>query len=149
MDVRDTTIDAVIIKSRTYKEQDKLLTYFSLEQGKGLAIARGACKVSSGLGSIAQSFCRAHLTLTPPRNGVSYISQAMPETSFITLDAGLTAMAYASYILSCIFWMNWDCCQHWMAAASVIAVCLGACFIFRQSRDVCFASPVAGKTRRP
>ena len=98
MDVRYTTIDAVIIKSRTYKEQDKLLTYFSLEQGKGLAIARGACKVSSGLGSIAQSFCRAHLTLTPPRNGVSYISQAMPETSFITLDAGLTAMAYASYI---------------------------------------------------
>ena len=44
MDIRDTTIDAIILKSRDYREQDKLLTYFALETGKGVAIARGAAK---------------------------------------------------------------------------------------------------------
>ena len=44
MDIRDTTIDAIILKARDYKEQDKLLTYFALESGKGVAIARGAAK---------------------------------------------------------------------------------------------------------
>ena len=29
MDIRDTTIDAIILKSRDYREQDKLLTYFA------------------------------------------------------------------------------------------------------------------------
>ena len=45
MCIRDsTTIDAIILKSRDYREQDKLLTYFALETGKGVAIARGAAK---------------------------------------------------------------------------------------------------------
>ncbi|MBQ1501054.1 MAG: DNA repair protein RecO [Firmicutes bacterium] len=97
MDIRDTTIDAIILKARNYKEQDKLLTYFSLEQGKGVAIARGACKPGASLSGVAQPFVRASLTLGPPKGGVSYVTQAMPDTSFITLDSPLGAIAYASY----------------------------------------------------
>lgn len=98
MDIRDITVDAIILKSRPYKEQDKLLTYYALEHGKGVAIARGACKSGSKLSGAAQPFCRVLLTLSPPKNGVSYVSQAMPDTSYITLDAQLSAIAYASYI---------------------------------------------------
>ena len=56
MDIRDTTIDAIILKARDYKEQDKLLTYFALESGKGIAIARGAAKPGGKLRNIAQPF---------------------------------------------------------------------------------------------
>jgi len=98
MDIRDTTIDAIILKSRDYKEQDKLLTYFSLEKGKGAAVARGAAKPGGSLRNIAQPFCRVSLTLSPARNSLSYISQGLPDTSYVSLDASLSAIAYASYI---------------------------------------------------
>lgn len=98
MDLRDQNIDAIILKAKDYKEQDKLLTYFSLENGKGVAVARGAMKPGGSLRNIAQPFCRVSLTLSPPRGGLSYINQGLPESSFISLDAELAAIAYASYI---------------------------------------------------
>ena len=97
MDIRDKTIDAIVLKSKDYKEHDKLLIYYSLEHGKGAAIARGAGKPGGSLRSIAQPFSRVSLTLSPARGGLSYVSQGMPQTSFITLDADLSAIAYASY----------------------------------------------------
>ena len=97
MDIRDTTVDAIILKARDYKEQDKLLTYFSLESGKGVAIARGAAKPGGKLRSIAQPFCRVSLTLSPTKGGVAYVSQGLPQNSFISLDADLSAIAYAAY----------------------------------------------------
>lgn len=98
MDVRDATVDAVILKSRDYKEQDKLITYFALETGKGIAIARGAAKPGGKLRNIAQPFCRVSLTLSAPKGGISFISQGLPQTAFVSVDASLSAIAYASYI---------------------------------------------------
>ena len=98
MDIRDTTIDAIILKSRDYREQDKLLTYFALETGKGVAIARGAAKPGGKLRNIAQPFCRVSLTLSRPKGGVSFISQGLPQSSFVSVDADLSAIVYASYI---------------------------------------------------
>ncbi|NLF80248.1 MAG: DNA repair protein RecO [Clostridia bacterium] len=98
MDLRDQNIDAIILKARDYKEQDKLLTYFSLESGKGVAVARGAMKPGGSLRNIAQPFCRVSLTLSPPRGGIAYINQGLPAASFISLDAKLEAIAYAAYI---------------------------------------------------
>lgn len=98
MDIRDITVDAVVLKARDYKEQDKLLTYFALETGKGVAIARGAAKPSGKLRSIAQPFCRVSLTLSPPKGGVAFVSQGLQQNSFIGVGADLSALAYASYI---------------------------------------------------
>lgn len=98
MDIRDTTIDAIILKARDYKEQDKLLTYFALESGKGVAIARGAAKPGGKLRNIAQPFCRVSLTLSRPKGGVAFVTQGLPQSSFISLGADLSAIVYASYI---------------------------------------------------
>ena len=98
MDIRDKTVDAIILKAKDYKENDKLLIYYSLEHGKGAAIARGAGKPGGSLRSIAQPFSRVSLTLSAAKGGLSYVNQGMPVTSFITLDASLSTIAYASYI---------------------------------------------------
>lgn len=98
MDTRDTTVDAIVLKVRDYKEQDKLLTFFGLQTGKATAIARGAAKPDGSLRAVAQPFCRAKLTLTPPKGGISYISAGQAEGSFISLGADLASIAYAAYI---------------------------------------------------
>ncbi len=98
MDIRDTTVDAVVLKVRDYKECDKLLIYFSLELGKGVAIAKGAAKPGGSLRAAAQPFCRAKLTLSPSKGGVSYLKAAEAETSFVSLNASLSTIAYCSYV---------------------------------------------------
>ncbi|MDO4581786.1 MAG: DNA repair protein RecO [Bacillota bacterium] len=89
--------EAIILRSRDYKDQDKLLTFISAEQGKGLAIARGARKPSGSLRPVTQPYCRARLSLSPPRDGVAFIEQGIALESYVSLDANLAAMTYAAY----------------------------------------------------
>jgi DNA repair protein RecO (recombination protein O) len=98
MDIRDTTVDAIVLKVRDYKEYDKLITYFALESGKALAIARGAARPGGSLRSIAQPFCRCRLTLSLSKGSIAYINSAVPTGSFLSLDADLSGIAYCSYI---------------------------------------------------
>ena len=54
MDTRSRRVQALILKSRDYREQDKLLHVASAEYGVELAIARGARKAGGSLRGLSQ-----------------------------------------------------------------------------------------------
>ena len=97
MDIRDRSVEAIVLKSTAYKEQDRLLTFITPEYGVEKAIARGAAKSTGSLRPIAQPYARVSLLLTP-RRGLSFVSQGEPLETYIRLDSGLKRFTYGAYV---------------------------------------------------
>ena len=82
----------VVINCIDYKEKDKLLTIFSLEEGKITAILKGCKNANAKLKFAFQPFCFAEYTIED--KGV--ISQAELKESFYDL-----ALNYDRYLVGC------------------------------------------------
>ncbi|MDO4540658.1 MAG: DNA repair protein RecO [Syntrophomonadaceae bacterium] len=65
---------AVIIRSRSLRDSDRLVTIFSEDSGKLTAVAKGVSKPKSSLRACVQPFCHSRLQLTRGR-GMDLISQ--------------------------------------------------------------------------
>ncbi len=89
-------LTAIILRSRIYKEHDKLLDIFSLSQGRTTILAKGAAKPNGGLRALAQPFSLAELTLVKGK-GFDILTQGLVTTSFMSLKQDLAKIAYASY----------------------------------------------------
>lgn len=97
VDVRDRTYEAIVLRARDWREQDRLLTLMSLEKGPETVIARGAKKPGSKLAACAQPFCRATVTLSPARGGVSFLKEGRQEESYLPPGGDVERFAYLSY----------------------------------------------------
>jgi len=98
VDIRNRPVNAVILKSAPYREQDRLLSVFTLEEGPERVIARGAGKPDGSLRPVAQAYAQAELLLTPAKGGLSFLAEGRPVQSFLRLDSGLPRFAAAAYI---------------------------------------------------
>ena len=97
VDVRDRTYEAIVLRARDYREQDRLLTVASAEHGPEAVIARGAKKAGSSLSACCQPFCRASVTLSPAKNGVSFLKEGRQEESYLPALGDVERFAYLSY----------------------------------------------------
>ena len=97
LDIRDRSREALVLKSSPYKEQDRLLTLLSPEQGLERAIARGAAKANGSLRPIAQPYTQVSLLLSPAKGGISFVREGTPLRCLLPLDAGLERFAYGAY----------------------------------------------------
>ena len=97
MDIRNRSVEALILKAQDYREQDRLLTIVSAEYGPERVIARGAKKSAGSLRSLAQPMSRANLVLTPAKGGLCFLSEGVPEESYFALTDPLSRYAYAAY----------------------------------------------------
>ncbi len=82
----------IVINSQDYKEKDKLLTIFTLEEGKIRAILKGCKNANAKLKFASQPFCFAEFTIED--KGV--ISQADLKESFYDLS-----LNYDRYLIAC------------------------------------------------
>jgi len=98
MDTRDRNFEGIVLKSASYKEQDRLLTLISAEGGIEKAIARGGAKAGGSLRAVSQPYARVSLLLSPPKGGLSFVSEGQPLETFLRLDAGLERFAYGAYV---------------------------------------------------
>lgn len=98
MDTRNRSVTAIILKSAPYREQDRLLHIFSMEEGPHVVIARGAMKPEGKLRPLSQAYTRAELLLTPPRNGLSFLAEGRALESYLSLDSGLARFSRAAYM---------------------------------------------------
>lgn len=97
----DTTVKGIILKTKDYKENDKLLTLLTLEKGKILVSARGVKKPKSKLKAFCQSFCFADFELTKSSNG--YILTGVNQIeSFFDLTSNIDKFNYAFAILEVV-----------------------------------------------
>lgn len=95
---RQYRLQAVVLQASDYKDTDKRVTLFSVEQGKVIALAKGARKPAASLRAGVQPFCRGSYHLARSRYGWDIITQALQEQGFPGIYGDLHKMAYAAYL---------------------------------------------------
>jgi len=92
----------LVIKEQPYKEQDKILTIFTEDDGKIQCIARGVRRQKSGLLANTQIFAYSEFVYYPGKN-FGIINQSNLIEAFYPLRNDLTKMALASYLLDLMY----------------------------------------------
>lgn len=93
--------EALVIRSQSYSEADKLLTLLTLEGGKVPSIARGACKTKSKLAASVQLFTRGDFLLYRGKT-LATVTQGEILNSFYPLRVDLLKYAYGQYFCELI-----------------------------------------------
>lgn len=88
----------LVIKEQAYREQDKILTIFSEEDGKIQCMARGVRRYKSSLLASTQVFAWAEFIYYPGKT-FGNINQANLIESFYALRNDLNKLALGSYLL--------------------------------------------------
>ncbi len=92
----------LVIKEQPYKEQDKILTIFTEDEGKIQCIARGVRRQKSGLLASTQIFAYSEFVYYPGKN-FGIINQSDLIEAFYPLRNDLTKMALSAYLLDLIY----------------------------------------------
>lgn len=97
----DTQVKGIVLKTKDYKDNDKLLTILTLEKGKILVKARGVKKASSKLKAYCQSFCFADFELANSKGG--FVLTGVNEIeSFYDITTDINTFSYAFCVLELI-----------------------------------------------
>lgn len=89
---------AVILKSKDYRDADKLMTVFSEKEGKFRAIARGVKKPRSSMRASLQPFCHSQLYLNRGRD-LDLITQTRLLSFYGNIREDLTGTLQVVYLL--------------------------------------------------
>lgn len=89
-------LNAIILRSRDYKEADQLLTVYTREQGKMTVQVRGVKKTNSKLRGGILLFSQAELVVTAGK-AFPIVTGASTVTSFSSLRSDFARMSYAGY----------------------------------------------------
>ncbi len=89
-------VNALVLRSREYGEGHRLITLFTREEGKILAVAKGVKKPRAKLAAALQHFTYLELQLATGRR-FDVITQARVLDPFYGLRARMDAFAYACY----------------------------------------------------
>ncbi len=89
--------EAILLAVRDWGEADRLVTLFSREYGKIIAMAYGARRPRSHLGGSMQTFTHMDVSLLPGK-GIDSIRQTQIKQTFRTIGENLDCMAYGSFL---------------------------------------------------
>jgi len=89
--------ESVIIKVKPFGEADKILTVFSLEEGKFDVIAKGARRPKSRFAGLTQPFFHIELSAFRGKN-IDTLSQADVINTYSGLSEDLVKMAFGLYV---------------------------------------------------
>jgi DNA repair protein RecO (recombination protein O) len=92
---------AVVLRHSEYGEADRILTLYTLEQGKIQAAAKGVRKIKSRKAGHLEPFTQVALYLAKG-SGLPVISQAEAIRTFDILRADLLKTAYAAYVVELV-----------------------------------------------
>jgi DNA repair protein RecO (recombination protein O) len=95
---REQMLDALVLRCRDYKENDKLVTVFSATEGRETLLARGARKPDGSLRAVSQPFSRISLQKAAGRGSLNILTQGEVQEPFLPLKADLDKIAYAAYL---------------------------------------------------
>ncbi len=98
MEEKTYSVEGVVLRSRDYKDTDKIVTLFTRERGKLTALAKGARKPTAGLRGAVQPFSRGLFLLARTRASLDIITQGRQEQGFSLLSGDFAKIAYASYL---------------------------------------------------
>lgn len=90
------TTEAIILRARDFGEADRLLTLFTLAEGKVTAKVRGARKAKSRLAGATLPLSHVEVMLWRGRSNIETLTQAVARHSFSPLRDDLHRLALAS-----------------------------------------------------
>jgi len=79
--MNEKIVDAIVLKSQDYKENDKIVYLFSPAEGKFSAVLKGVKKASAKLKFAGEPFCFAEYTCVR-RGDMATVINAMEKESF-------------------------------------------------------------------
>lgn len=89
--------EAIILRSQDYKEDDKLITFYSVQMGKMRALVKGAKKNNSKLRGAVQPFSVTNLTITMGKT-IPVVINGENSRSFNGLQEDYMRLSYASVL---------------------------------------------------
>ncbi len=98
---------AIVLKSRDYRDADKLVTVFSEREGKIRAIARGVKKPRSSLRACLQPFCYSSLYFHRGKE-LDLITQGRLSNFYGNIREDLQCTLYVVYLLELLDKALWD-----------------------------------------
>jgi len=96
------TTGAVILRSREFGEADRLLTLYTLAEGKVTAKVRGARRPSTRLGGSTLALSHVEVMLWRGRSSIETLTQAVPCDAWQPIRDDLHRLAYASFAVEMI-----------------------------------------------
>lgn len=90
--------EAVILRARDFGEADRLVTLYTLDQGKITAKVRGARRPRSKLGGITLPLTYVDVMLWRGRSSIESLTQAVPRDGFAPLRAELGRLGHANLV---------------------------------------------------
>lgn len=90
------SVTGVVLRSREFGEGHRLFTFYTREEGKLLAVARGVQKPRAKLAAALQQFSLGEITLAKGRR-FDVVTQMRVLNPFYALRGRLEALVYASY----------------------------------------------------
>ena len=98
MQERDFIAEGLIIRSRDFGDNDKIVTVLSRDFGKFSAIAKGVRKQKSSLRGSVMPFSHSKLAVTKGRGSLFVITQGEVQNPFLSLSSELEKIAYSAYL---------------------------------------------------
>jgi len=96
------TLNAIILKRQNFKDDDLLITVYSLERGKIILQAKGAKRIKSKLAGHLEPLTLSNLNITHGK----YIDQligAQIIKSYYQIKSAITLIGYANYFIELIY----------------------------------------------
>ncbi|MTI66003.1 MAG: DNA repair protein RecO [Firmicutes bacterium] len=94
--------EGIVLKQIKFKDNDKILTIFTKDNGKIQAIAKGARKPKSKLIASTQLFCYSNFVAYKGKNFYN-INQGEIVESFYPIREDLNKLAYATYVMELVY----------------------------------------------
>ena len=94
-------LNGLVLREARYREADRILTIFTLQQGKITVKARGALRKSSHLAAATQQLTYSDFTMFYNKDRWS-INEAVIHESFDGLRSDIASLALGCYIAECI-----------------------------------------------
>ncbi len=89
--------EAIVLRSKDYKEDDKIISIYTLKKGKMRALVKGVKKNTSKLRSAVQTFCVTDLTFALSK-GIPVVINGENSRVFDRLKDDYLRMSYASML---------------------------------------------------
>lgn len=104
---RTQRVEGIVLKHADFGEADRMVTLFTLQEGKLRAVAKGARKLGSRKGGHLEPFTRVSLLLGKGRE-IPIVEQAEALELNTSLSSNLEALGYAAYVVELVDKFNGD-----------------------------------------
>jgi len=130
-------MQAIIISRRDFRENDQIISLYTLEHGKVEALARGVKKILSKNSAALEPFCFVEAEIIPGKKDLAHLGSVTPVNIFKNIRTNLQKSLMAGYVVKLLdklihpnepdkrifeLLKSW---LEWLDAASVIPVFAG------------------------